>query len=31
MQLGSYATPNACNPHYQAYQGSRVILQLGEA
>jgi hypothetical protein len=29
MHLGSYATPNACNRHYQAYQGTLVTPQLG--
>jgi hypothetical protein len=30
MNLGSYATPNACNQHYQAYQETHVTHQLGE-
>jgi hypothetical protein len=29
MNLGSYATPNACNQHYQAYQETLVTRQLG--
>jgi hypothetical protein len=30
MNLGSYATPNACNQHYQAYKETHVTRQLGE-
>jgi hypothetical protein len=29
MNLGSYATPNACNQHYQAYKETHVTRQLG--